>query len=69
MKNGGKVGECACKVDLLSDDQLLERDEAVKLGINPASKQFFHYVLYEKIFKYGNHIYHFMEHETIVFSK
>ena len=40
IKKGGKVGECARKVDLLSHDQVLERDEAVKLGRKPASKHF-----------------------------
>ena len=69
IKNGGKVGECARKVDLLSKDQFLERDEVVKLGRNLASKHFFHHVLYEKIFKDGNHVYHFMEHDTVVSSK
>ena len=56
-------------MDLLFEDQLLKRDEAVKLGRNPASKHFFHHVLDEKIFKYGNHLYHFMEHDTVVSSK
>ena len=56
-------------MDLLSEDLLLERDEEVKLGINLASKRFFHHVLYEKIFKDGNHVYHFMEHDTVVSSK
>ena len=56
-------------MDLLSEDQLLERDEVVKLGRNPASKYFFHHVLDEKIFKDGNHLYHFMEHDIVVFAK
>ena len=54
---------------LLLEDQLLERDEAVKLGRNPASKHFFHHVLEEKILKDGNHLYHFMEHDTVVSAK
>ena len=56
-------------VDLFLEDQLLERDEGVKLGGNLASKKFFHHVLDENIFKDGNHLYHFIEHDTVVSTK
>ena len=69
IKNDGNVGECPCKVDLLSEYQLLERDEAVKLGRKHASKHFFHRVLYRKIFKHGNHLYHLMEHDIVFYAK
>lgn len=53
-------------VDFLSEDQLLERDEAVEFGRKLASKHFFHHVLNENVFEDGNHPYRFMEHDPVV---
>lgn len=56
-------------VDFLSEDQLLERDEAVEFGRKLASKHFFHHVLDENVFEDGNHPYRFMEHDPVVTAK
>lgn len=56
-------------VDFLSEEQLLERDEAVEFGRKLASKHFFHHVLDENVFEDGNHPYRFMEHDPVVSAK
>lgn len=55
-------------VDFLSEDQYLERDEAVEFGRNLASKYFFRHVLDENVFEDGNHLYRFLDHDPIVMT-
>ncbi|RLM54560.1 hypothetical protein C2845_PM10G07780 [Panicum miliaceum] len=56
-------------VDFLSEDQYLERDEAVEFGRKLASKYFFRHVLDENVFEDGNHLYRFLDHEPIVMTQ
>ncbi|KAF8723511.1 hypothetical protein HU200_021458 [Digitaria exilis] len=56
-------------VDFLSEDQYLERDEAVELGRKLASKYFFRHVLDENVFEDGNHLYRFLDHDPVVMTQ
>ncbi|GLU16255.1 hypothetical protein SLE2022_326970 [Rubroshorea leprosula] len=56
-------------VDFLSEDQYLEREEAVEFGRKLASKLFFRHVLDENLFEDGNHLYRFLDHDPIVSSQ
>ncbi|XVF64702.1 hypothetical protein PTKIN_Ptkin09bG0188600 [Pterospermum kingtungense] len=56
-------------VDFLSEDQYLEREEAVELGQKLASKLFFQHVLDENLFEDGNHLYRFLDHDPTVSSQ
>ncbi|XP_058096651.1 uncharacterized protein LOC131242188 [Magnolia sinica] len=55
--------------DFLSEDQYLEREEAVELGRKLANKFFFRHVLDENIFEDGNNVYRFLDHDPIVVSQ
>lgn len=56
-------------VDFLSEDQYLEREEAIEFGQKLASKLFFQHVLDENLFEDGNHLYRFLDHDPIVMSQ
>ncbi|XVE95372.1 hypothetical protein REPUB_Repub02eG0091300 [Reevesia pubescens] len=56
-------------VDFLSEDQYLEREEAVEFGRKLASDLFFQHVLDENIFEDGNHLYRFLDHDPTVSSQ
>ncbi|PSS00010.1 Glutaredoxin like [Actinidia chinensis var. chinensis] len=56
-------------VNFLSEDQYLEREEAVEFGRKLASKLFFQHVLDENVFEDGNHLYRFLDHDPIVTSQ
>ncbi|KAJ1258677.1 hypothetical protein BS78_10G093900 [Paspalum vaginatum] len=56
-------------VDFLSEDQYLERDEAVEFGRKLASKYFFRHVLDENILEDGNHLYRFLDHDPVVVTQ
>ncbi|KAF1893144.1 hypothetical protein Lal_00001578 [Lupinus albus] len=56
-------------VDFLSEDQYLERPEAVEFAQMLASKFFFNHVLDENLFEDGNHIYRFLDDDPIVVSQ
>lgn len=53
-------------VDFISEDQYLEREEAIQFGRKLASKLFFYHVLDENEFEDGNHLYRFLDHDPIV---
>nr|KYP47506.1 Glutaredoxin [Cajanus cajan] len=55
-------------VDFLSEDQYLERKEAVEFARKLASKLFFQHVLDENLFEDGNHLYRFLDDDPIVAS-
>ncbi|KAL6861784.1 hypothetical protein ACP4OV_017484 [Aristida adscensionis] len=56
-------------VDFLSEDQYLERDEAVEFGRKLASKHFFRHVLDENVFEDGNQLYRFLDHDPIIMTQ
>ncbi|XP_038718152.1 uncharacterized protein LOC120011159 [Tripterygium wilfordii] len=56
-------------VDFLSEDQYLERDEAIEFGRKLASKLFFQHVLEENLFEDGNHLYRFFDDDPVVASQ
>ncbi|KAL4280044.1 hypothetical protein GQ457_03G034050 [Hibiscus cannabinus] len=56
-------------VDFLSEDQYLEREEAVDFGQKLASELFFRHVLDENLFEDGDHLYRFLDHDPIVSSQ
>ncbi|XP_042500113.1 uncharacterized protein LOC122078269 isoform X2 [Macadamia integrifolia] len=56
-------------VDFLSEDQYLERQEAIEFGRKLASKLFFQHVLEENVFEDGNHLYRLLDHDPIVSSQ
>ncbi|CAM0913664.1 unnamed protein product [Alopecurus aequalis] len=56
-------------VDFISEDQYLERDEAVEFGRKLASKHFFRHVLDENIFEDGNQPYRFLDHDPIIMTQ
>ncbi|KAF6149258.1 hypothetical protein GIB67_026114 [Kingdonia uniflora] len=60
------ASEC---VDFLSEDQYLEREEAIEFGRKLVSKHFFRHVLEENVFEDGNHLYRFLDHDPIVMSQ
>lgn len=53
-------------VDFLSEDQYLEREEAIEFGRKLASKLFFQHVLDENVFEDGNHLYRFLDDDPLV---
>lgn len=56
-------------VNFLSEDQYLEREEAVEFGRKLGSKLFFQHVLDENVFEDGNHLYQFLDHDPVVMSQ
>ncbi|KAI3981104.1 hypothetical protein MKX01_032244 [Papaver californicum] len=56
-------------VDFLSEDQYMERKEAIEFGQQLAKNYFFRHVLDENIFEDGNHLYRFLDHDPIVSSQ
>ncbi|XP_047322038.1 uncharacterized protein LOC124925939 [Impatiens glandulifera] len=56
-------------VDFLSEDQYLEREEAVEFGQKLLSKLFFQHVLNENLFEDGNHLYRFLDSDPVVMSQ
>ncbi|KAF7142118.1 hypothetical protein RHSIM_Rhsim06G0086800 [Rhododendron simsii] len=56
-------------VNFLSEDQYLEREEAVEFGRKLGSKLFFQHVLDENVFEDGNHLYRFLDHDPVVMSQ
>ncbi|KAF7816930.1 electron carrier/protein disulfide oxidoreductase [Senna tora] len=56
-------------VDFLSEDQYLERPEAVEFARNLASNFFFQHVLDENLFEDGNQLYRFLDDDPIVTSQ
>ncbi|KAJ0975123.1 hypothetical protein J5N97_017088 [Dioscorea zingiberensis] len=56
-------------VDFLSEDQYLEREEAVEFGRKLVNEHFFCHVMDENIFEDGNHLYRFLENDPIVASQ
>ncbi|CAJ2644311.1 unnamed protein product [Trifolium pratense] len=56
-------------LDFLSEDQYLERPEAVEFARKLASKLFFRHVLDENLFEDGNHVYRFLDDDPIVVSQ
>lgn len=55
-------------VDFLSEDQYLEREEAVEFGRKLARKLFFHHVLDENLFEDSNHLYRFLDDDPAVYQ-
>lgn len=56
-------------VDFLSEDQYLERADAVEFGRKLANGLFFQHVLEENLFEDGNHLYRFLDQDPIVMSQ
>ncbi|KAL5145400.1 Glutaredoxin [Glycine soja] len=56
-------------IDFLSEDQYLERPEAVEFAQKLADKLFFQNVLDEDIFEDGNHLYRFLDDDPTVVSQ
>ncbi|XP_058744566.1 uncharacterized protein LOC131617251 [Vicia villosa] len=56
-------------VDFLSEDQILERKEAIEFGRKLASKLFFQHVLDDNLFEDGNYLYRFLDDDPIVASQ
>lgn len=56
-------------VDFISEDQYLERDEAVEFGRKLASKHFFRHVLDENVFEDGNQPYRFLDHDPVIMTQ
>ncbi|TKY74336.1 Glutaredoxin protein [Spatholobus suberectus] len=56
-------------INFLSEDQYLERPEAVEFARKLAGKLFFRHVLDENLFEDGNHVYRFLDDDPIVVSQ
>ncbi|PIA47993.1 hypothetical protein AQUCO_01400527v1 [Aquilegia coerulea] len=56
-------------VDFLSENQYLERKEAIEFGQKLAKQYFFRHVLEENVFEDGNHLYRFLDHDPLVLSQ
>ncbi|XP_027903987.1 uncharacterized protein LOC114163833 [Vigna unguiculata] len=56
-------------IDFLSEDQYLERPEAVEFARKLAEKHFFRHVTDENLFEDGNHLYRFLDDDPIVVSQ
>ncbi|CAJ1974154.1 unnamed protein product [Sphenostylis stenocarpa] len=56
-------------IDFLSEDQYLERPEAVEFARKLADKLFFRHVIDENLFEDGNHLYRFLDDDPIVVSQ
>lgn len=52
--------------DFLSEDQYLEREEAVEFGRKLANKLFFQHVANDNIFEDGNHLYRFLDDDPLI---
>ncbi|KAL6573321.1 hypothetical protein OROHE_001780 [Orobanche hederae] len=52
-------------VDFLTEDQYLEREEAVEFGLKLANKLFFRHVE-DQVFEDGNHLYRFMDDDPLI---
>ncbi|GMN45256.1 hypothetical protein TIFTF001_014431 [Ficus carica] len=53
-------------VDFISEDQYLEREEAVEFGRKLSCQLFFQHVLGENQFEDGNHLYRFLDDDPII---
>ncbi|KAI3513657.1 hypothetical protein L1887_20994 [Cichorium endivia] len=53
-------------VDFLSEDQFLEREEAVEFARKLAKELFFRHVLEENTFEDGNHLYRFLDQDPVI---
>ncbi|GKC48861.1 DEP domain-containing protein, partial [Tanacetum coccineum] len=53
-------------VDFLSEDQLLEREEAIEFSRKLAKELFFRHVLEENTFEDGNHPYRFLDQDPVI---
>ncbi|KAL7608299.1 uncharacterized protein LOC111881552 isoform X1 [Lactuca sativa] len=53
-------------VDFLSEDQLLEREEAIEFARKLAKELFFRHVLEENTFEDGNHLYRFLDQDPVI---
>ncbi|XP_020212990.1 uncharacterized protein LOC109797380 [Cajanus cajan] len=56
-------------IDFLSEDQYLERPEAVEFARKLAEKLFIRHILDENLFEDGNHLYRFLDDDPIVVSQ
>lgn len=56
-------------LDFLSEDQYLEKPEAVEFARKLASKLFFRHVLDENLFEDGNHVYRFLDDDPTVVAQ
>ncbi|KAH7301050.1 hypothetical protein KP509_23G010000 [Ceratopteris richardii] len=56
-------------LEVFTEDQYCEKEEAVEFGRQVAAKHFFHHVLQENLFEDGNHFYRFLEHDPIISTK
>ncbi|KAM7253099.1 hypothetical protein ACFE04_025717 [Oxalis oulophora] len=56
-------------VTFLSEDQSLERPEAIEFGQKLASQVFFQHVFDENLLEDGNHLYRFLEDDPIVLTQ
>lgn len=56
-------------VDFISEDQYLEREEAIEFARKLASNLFIQHVLDENLFEDGNHPYRLLDHDPIVMSQ
>uniref|UniRef100_A0A7N0V754 DEP domain-containing protein n=1 Tax=Kalanchoe fedtschenkoi TaxID=63787 RepID=A0A7N0V754_KALFE len=56
-------------VNFISEDQYLEREEAIQFGRKLASEFFFLHVFEENLFEDGNHLYRFLDQDPIVVSQ
>ncbi|CAK8566304.1 unnamed protein product [Lathyrus sativus] len=56
-------------LDFLSEDQYLEKPEAVEFAQKLASKLFFRHVLDENLFEDGNHVYRFLNDDPTVVAQ
>ncbi|KAF7829895.1 electron carrier/protein disulfide oxidoreductase [Senna tora] len=56
-------------VDFLSEDQYLERKDAIEFARKLVIKLFFRHVLNENLFEDGNHLYRFLDDDPIVASR
>ncbi|XP_010530173.1 PREDICTED: uncharacterized protein LOC104806801 [Tarenaya hassleriana] len=56
-------------VDFLSEDQYLQREEAIEVARKLAKQLFFHHVLDENLFEDDNHLYRFLDDDPVVSSQ
>ncbi|KAL4559058.1 hypothetical protein LXL04_031191 [Taraxacum kok-saghyz] len=53
-------------VDFLSEDQVLEREEAIEFARKLAKELFFRHVFEENTFEDGNHLYRFLDQDPVI---
>ncbi|KAL8252769.1 hypothetical protein R6Q59_036462 [Mikania micrantha] len=53
-------------VDFLSEDQFLEREEAIEFARKLVKELFFRHVLEENTFEDGNHLYRFLDQDPVI---